>query len=374
MNIDHSVPSTELQDIIDQARERKRARLNQIAQWQYLQFIGQFKSIPEGTAIFDNALIFGYPKIGRILQIDTGIQAQLEHPFWIEEKIDGYNVRIFRQGNDILVLTRRGYLCPFTMDRLADLLNIRIFDERPDLVLCAEVAGPGNPYNEGSPPFVSEDVQLFVFDIMCRGQPGCLSQREKLQLVEAYDLPGVPQYGRYQLADLDKIKALMLKLDQEGREGIVLKEDSPRDRRVKYVTGSSNIADIQVNEGNIQQLPAEYFMHRILRLALFIEEHHLESTPDMHRVLGESLVNGTLNAVEQYRGKRKVYNTFRCRFRHRSNAELMMQAMKRRLGNGQVKQRRLNREGDFYILEFDKILPRTTGTLAQILKGGIIFD
>lgn len=374
MSADDSIQTTDLHRTIALARERKRARLTEIGPWKYLQFVGKVRTIPEGTVIFDEHMIWGYPKIGRILQLDTGIRTQFQQPFWIEEKIDGYNVRIFRHQDAILALTRRGYICPFTTDRLDDLIDRRLFAEHPELVLCAEVAGPGNPYCEAHPPFVPEDVQLFAFDIMRLDQPGFLPYRDKIQLLDAYRLPGVPRFGRYQASDLEKIRGLLLKLDREGREGIVFKEDSPEDRRVKYVTGSTNISDIWANEGSVQQLPPEYFMHRILRLTLFMEEHGLEPTADIHRELGRSLIETITKAVEQYRRHHKVFHTFRCRFRQRANAELMMQAMHHLLGENQVRQHSLTQEGDYYRLEFEKILPRTTGLLNHLLSGGIAYD
>lgn len=283
-------------------------------------------------------------------------------------------MRIFRHGDAILALTRRGYVCPFTTDRLPDLLDLRLFADQPELVLCAEVAGPENPYNEGSPPFIATDVQLFIFDVMRRNQPGFLSHPEKIRLLDAYGLPGVPQHGRYEPHASAALEQRVMQLDREGREGLVFKEDSPGDRRVKYVTGRINLSDIRVSEGSIQQLPPEFFMHRILRLALFLEEHGIAPTPALQQELGQSLLNGALNAIHQYQAEHKVCHHFRCRFRQRANAELLFQSLETLLGKGQVRRHRLEPEGQFYRLEFSKVLPRTTGLLGHILKGGIIFD
>lgn len=374
MSAAHSIDADELQETIDVARERKRARSTRIGKWEYLRFDAKVRFIPEGTALFGDDLIWGYPKIGRILQLEAGIAAQFEKPFWIEEKIDGYNVRIFRHGEDVLAITRRGYICPFTTDRVPDFIDIRIFGKHPELVLCAEVAGPDNPYNEGRPPFIPEDIRFYVFDIMRKGEPDFLPQREKRRLLEDYALPSVSRFGRYELPQLGEIKELMLKLDREGREGIVLKEDSPRDYRVKYVTGRINISDIRVSKGSVRQLPPEYFMHRILRLALFLEEHGLEVTPAIQRELGEALIDGIVGTVEQFREENKVLHGFRCRFRKRANAELMVRDMKSRLGKRQMRQRRLEKEADYYVLEFEKILPKTTGLLQNMLSGDVVFD
>ena len=374
MSVQHSIDPRELQETIDAARERKRARSIRIGKWEYLRFDGKVKFIPEGTALFGDDLIWGYPKIGRIFQLEAGIAAHFEKPFWIEEKIDGYNVRIFRHGEDVLAITRRGYICPFTTDRVPDFVDMRIFDERPELVLCAEVAGPDNPYNEGRPPFILEDIRLYVFDIMRKGRSDFLPQREKKRLLEDYALPSVPRFGRYRFQQIGEIKELILRLDREGREGILLKEDSSRDYRVKYVTGRINISDIRVSKGSVRQLPPEYFMHRILRLALFLEEHDLKVTPAIQQDLGEALIDGILSTVEQFREENKVLHGFRCRFRNRANAELMMRDMSSRLGRRQMRQRRLEKEGDYYVLEFEKILPKTTGLLQSLLSGGVVFD
>jgi putative ATP-dependent DNA ligase len=363
-----------LRHIIELAQQRKRACETDLGGRKYLRFVDKFRGVPEGTVVIDDAVIWGYPKIGRILWLDTGVPAQFQGPFWAEEKIDGYNVRIFRLGDDLLAFTRRGYLCPFTTDRLPDLLNVRVFDDHPGIVLCAEVAGPENPYNEGAPAFIREDVQSFVFDLMEQNRPGFLSHRDKINLLQAYGLPGVSQLGRFQSSDLEQLKALLLRLDEDGREGVVLKEDAVGDKRVKYITGSINISDIRVSEGSMRQLPAEFFMHRVLRLVLFMEQQGIEPTPAVYRDLGESMVDGAHRAIEQFRREHRVYHRFRCRFRRRGNAELMMQSMSRLLGSAQVRQQRLEKKGDHYLLEFDKILPKTTGMLKYLLGGGVLFD
>jgi putative ATP-dependent DNA ligase len=364
-----------LGEAIAAARERNRLQTTRFGEWSYLRFTAKSGSMPEGTVVFNNdTVIWGYPKIGRIVQLNTGIPSQFRQAFWVEEKIDGYNARIFRYRHDILAITRRGYICPFTTDRLDDLINKDFFDDHPDLVLCAEVAGPENPYNEGSPPFIPEDVRLFVFDLMRKNRSGFVPHRDKMRLLRDYGIASTPQYGKFRTTDWESIKTLMLKLDSEAREGIVLKEDSSRDHRVKYVTGRSNISDIQVSDASIQQLPAEFYMHRVLRLVLFMEEHDIEPTPDLYRELGASLIDGALETVKDFREHHKVFHTFRCRFRQRHNAELMMSTMGERLGHNHTWQRRLEKQEGFYVLEFIKELPKSTGLLGHLLAGGVAFD
>jgi DNA/RNA ligase len=359
---------------VEQACRAGRARLEDLEGYRYVRFVEGHHGVPGGSVVFGDELVYGYPRIGRILRLGTGLRAQFRYPFWVEDKVDGYNVRVFSHEGRVLAVTRRGFVCPFTTDRIPDLLNPAVFDARPDLVLCAEVAGPENPYNEGHPPEVTEDVRLFVFDLMRKGRSGFYPHRDKTRLLSEHSLPGVTDYGLYQLADAERLASLLRELDRTGREGVVLKEDSERDHRAKYVTGRINLADIRICGTSVKQLPAEYFIHRVLRLALFLDEHGVERTAEIYEDLGRSLIEGVIAAAHQQMREHRVSHRFRCRFRSKENAEMLLRMLHRLLRKGHVRERRLEREGDFYILEFEKVLPKTTGLFAHLLSGGIVFD
>jgi putative ATP-dependent DNA ligase len=341
----------------------------------YVRLTEDLQEARRGTVILDDTLIVpGYPSIGRILALRTGLKEQFRAPFWVEEKIDGYNVRIFRLEGEVLAVTRGGYICPFTTDRLADLMDLRIFEEHPELVVCAEVAGPDNPYLVGGPPFVTEDVRLFVFDFMRLNAPSFLPYAEKRALIERYALPGVEAFGRYESAQWAQVRDLLLRLNDEGREGVVLKEDSPRERRSKYVTSNSGIADIEATVSHLLQFPPEYFTQRILRLALFMDEEGIAHDPEFDRRLGAALLNGLFAAIEQFKRERRVYCSFRCRLRQAENAERLLRMLRRAAGHMKIVQRRLEREGEYYVLEFEKTFPRMTGLFGHVLEGGLVYD
>lgn len=363
-----------LQDLVAAAHAGGQLREEHLGKWRYRRVVRSFRSLPAGTALLGDTLVYGYPKIGRLSRLDSGLKAQFSLPFWVEEKVDGYNVRIFHHAGEVLAITRRGYICPFTTDRLHDFIDTGLFEAHPELVLCAEVAGPENPYNRDSPPYLSEDVGMFAFDLMRKDRQGFLPHQEKARLLRKFGVPEVSQYGRYALEDLPRLAQLARELDGAGREGMVLKEDSAQDRRAKYVTGRINLADLRVGSIAIKQLPAEYFTQRLLRLGLFLDEHHIEPTPALYRELGEALIEGVLEAVGRWRHEGKVADHFRCRFHHRENAELMLEALYRLLGKGHVQHQVLDRRGEYYVLEFSKVLPKTTGLLAHLLQGGLVFD
>ncbi|WP_457601293.1 RNA ligase [Hydrogenivirga sp.] len=360
--------------LVREAIRQRKARSETFLGFEYLRFSDDYKDIPRGTAIFQDTVIWGYPHIGRVFILEKGLREQFKNPFWVEEKVDGYNVRIFRVQDRVIALSRGGYICPFTTDRINEFIDMRFFEENPDLILCAEVAGPDNPYIEESPPFVKEDIRFFVFDVMRKNEQGFLKQEEKLSLVERYALPSVEVFGKFTKEDVQTIKELMLKLNDEGREGVVFKEDSEENKRAKYITSYANLSDIKVTTKNMLQLPPEYYTNRILRLVLFMEEEGIERTGHMYEELGKAFIDGLFEAIEQFKQEHKVYRTFRCRFKSRDNAVALMELLHRTSRHIQVIEKGLERDGDYWVLTFDKVFLNMTGLLGHLLGGGLVFD
>ena len=183
----------------------------------YFRFPDDTKEVIRGTAVFDHVSVHGYPHIGRLVALQPGLAEQFSAPFWVEEKVDGFNVRIFRIQDRLIALSRGGFVCPFSTDRIPDLMNPAIFDHEPDLVVCGEIAGPENPYAENAPPFVPEDVRLFVFDLMRFNQSGFLPQDEKIRLIKHYKLPSVKIYGRFEVGDMHEIQGILRSVNDEPR-------------------------------------------------------------------------------------------------------------------------------------------------------------
>ncbi len=368
------VTATEVLAQLPKALHQGRARASAFKGRSYYHYTDDFHHIPRGTAVFGETVVFGYPHIGRVLALEAGLKAHFKAPFWAEEKINGYNVRIAQIGDQILALTRGGFVCPFTTDRLPDLMPIGIFQEHPTLVVCAEVAGPDNPYLESSPPFIREDVKLFVFDLMIQGQMGFLPYREKQAKIERFNLPAVPLHGYFQTDQIDALRALILKLHEEWREGLVFKEDSSRDHRAKYVTGTSCLDDLRASSDTLLDLPPEYFINRLLRLGLFVEEHALPVTDTLKHQLGAAFLDSLLAALSCYRATHHVSKRFRCRFREAGNAELLFNQLKHASRHIQIIRHALRQEDGYWLLEFERVYPALTGMLGDLLAGKIIYD
>jgi putative ATP-dependent DNA ligase len=361
---------------LNTAIERGKASRHRFGRLSYVRFTDDIGAVARGSVLFsDGTLIGGYPPIGRIQVLSTGLPEQFDGPFWVEEKVDGFNVRILRHGDEVLALSRGGYICPFSTDRLPDLLDLAVFETEPDLVLCAEIAGPGNPYIEGHPPNVAGDVSLFVFDLMRPGEPGFLPQREKMALLKRHALPSVEIFGRFTPDDADAIAALILRLDEENREGLVFKPEREGARRAKYVTGSSNIYDISLSSEALTDLPPAYFVNRLMRMALFIDEHGQRGSAEIEGRLGRAFLEGLYRGIDSARDPGRVSHHFRCRFRHKENAERFIHHLE--LTGGERVRFPKNapyREGDYWVLAFERIHQRMTGALKHHLLGGSRFD
>ncbi|ABA57902.1 RNA ligase [Nitrosococcus oceani] len=364
-----------LQNFFNQAHAKGRLRRECFGNLIYYRLIDDSQPFRRGTVIFEEGtLIPGYPQIGRMIRLDKGLKEQFTKPFWAEEKVDGYNVRIFLLGERLLGVTRGGFLCPFTVDRLPDLIDERIFSDHPDFILCGEIAGPENPYLIGSPPFIKEDIQLFIFDCQRKGEFDYLSQAEKHQLMEHYSLPSVRNFGLFKAEDILAIKQLMMTLDTEGCEGLVFKEDVPRGKRSKYVTSDASLSDIQAMARYLPDFPPEYFIGRILRSVIFLDEEGISSTHELKAQLGSAFIDGLLKAIKQCQREHRVYHRFRCRLHDRANARQLLAHLARGDGHIQIVKHRLVREGEFYIFEFDKVFQRTTGLLGELLSGEMVYD
>ena len=367
-------PPQSVLDQLPEALEKRKARQRRFQDIEYCHFIDDWHHIPRGTAIFDKQVVYGYPHIGRVLALEAGLKAHFQASFWAEEKINGFNVRIVRIQDQTVALSRGGFICPFTTDRLPDLMPFDVFNVHPEIVVCAEVAGPDNPYLESCPPFVKSDIQLFVFDLMEMDCSRFLPYRDKVRIVDGYGLPPVPRHGYFTVGDVEKIRAVMLKLNEQWREGLVFKEDSERNHRAKYVTGNVNIDDLRAASDNLLELPPEYFTNRLLRLILFAEENRLEITQELKQLLGAALLEGLHEAFDKYSREHKVYTTFRCRFRERENAEMMLDHLKRASHSIKIQLRRLEQDGGHWLLEFDRIYPALTGMLGDLMAGKMIYD
>jgi len=113
---------------------------------EYFHFPDARHGIDRGVAIVGETVVPGFPSIPRTLVVDPGIAGVFEETIYIEEKLNGYNVRIARADGELFAFTRSGYICPFTTSIVRADPFETFLTEFPDLTICGELIGMNNPY------------------------------------------------------------------------------------------------------------------------------------------------------------------------------------------------------------------------------------
>jgi len=255
--------------------------------------------IERGTAIVEGSVVRGFPSIPRTLVLDPGITEHFDGRLTVEEKRNGYNVRVARIDGDVLGFTRGGYICPYTTSKVKDLVDPdSFFEAQPELMLCGELIGPENPYTPHEYPEV-ESAAFEVFDVRDResGRPVAVDRRR--ELCERHDLATVPAFGEYDpAAAADAVREVIDDLDRECKEGVVL-QSMDGTRQLKYTTSATHRADLE----HAFSLPFDYgrdfVFPRILREVFQAVE--LDRTRGQSRQraqeLGEAILLPAIGAV-----------------------------------------------------------------------------
>ncbi len=270
INIDAEIVSKKLRiprEIID-SHIGKSIRVMNYRGLQYLVFRREIHGVPEGTAVLlggEPLPVYGYPSIQRLALLE-GVQHHMIDRVVVEEKMDGYNVRVVIYEGEVYAVTRGGYICPYTTARIRRLYGSQlkmISEEYPDIVIAGEVVGTENPYVPYPYPEAG-GFDFFVFDVMKGDRLQPLSLRD--EIVEKYGLRRVRILGVLDKRDLDGLRRIVDQLDKERREGIVLKDPLHRVKPLKYTTIYINIHDIAEGMKHPFDEGKGYLFSRIVRL------------------------------------------------------------------------------------------------------------
>jgi putative ATP-dependent DNA ligase len=107
---------------------------------------------------------------------------------------------------------------------------------------------------------------------------------------------------------------------------------------------------------------------------LFLDEQGVSNTLALQQQLGTAYVRGLMEAIQQVHDHHKVFRTFRCRFRERENAVKLLEHLSDIGGHVQITLHELKEANGYWLLEFDKVFPKSSGTLGSLLKGSLLFD
>ncbi|ADD04686.1 MJ0414 family protein [Natrialba magadii ATCC 43099] len=331
------------------------------------------RGVERGTVLIDGEVVRGFPKVPRTLVLETGIPTQFdEHEqVAVEEKLNGYNVRVARIHGEQLAFSRSGMVCPFTTRLLRRLVDLAaLFEEYPKAMVCGEIIGPENPYTAHEYPDV-DSIAFRAFDWRDRESGKPLPIRERRERYEAF---GVPQTPLFEIVDVDdaaaSVQELIHELDAEDREGVIL-QSLDGDTLLKYTTSASTNSDLAY----AFSLPFDYgqaFMfRRLLREGYQTVEWDEDDEAARERAheLGESILCSMREAIQSVEDG----DTLGERHTVRASDETIDVLFEHLRGQGLT----IDIEDDFHedgdrVVTFCKRTPSSNDTIRNYLDGHIV--
>lgn len=342
----------------------------------YLRFKDSVANLRRGTVVFDfHNIILGFPHIKRVVQLENGVKRVFKRkPFYVEEKVDGYNVRVAQIEGRVFAFTRGGFICPFTTERIEDFVNMEFFKDYPNLVLCGEMAGPESPYLVEGPPYVKEDIKFFLFDIQEKRTGRSLPVKDRLKIAEEYGIPSVEIFGIYDISKINGLRELIENLREQRREGIVMKSFDMK-RIIKYVTPYANINDICIGARVLFELPHGYFMQRIKRLAFYLSERKIRDAEfeKYATALGKALLEPFVESIWDVSGGEEIAEVFTVRVKHIETAYKMVSHFER-LGLKIHIEEIEEMPNGYWRIMFKRVYPEATREIRELWNGHPFVD
>lgn len=258
--------------------------------------------LERGTVLFDGEVVRGFPKVPRTLVLAEGVPRYFSDTVYVEEKMNGFNVRVARVDDSLLAFTRSGIVCPFTTMYLRRRYGGEIealIDSHPDCMVCGELVGADNPYTRHPYPEV-DSLELRVFDVRRQESGEPLPVEERREVVDSHGLPQVRLLGVHEMEEAaSEVRDTIGELDAENREGVLMKS-ADVGQQLKYTTSAANQDDLAF----AFTLPFDYgqaFMfRRIIREAF---QSHEDDTEEERRErahrLGESILGSMTETIER---------------------------------------------------------------------------
>jgi putative ATP-dependent DNA ligase len=288
-----------------------------------LRFDKEIAHIERGTVLYEKdgsfELITGFPKIRRAMILDPTIKKHFTNlkNVAVEEKMNGYNVRIATVGNDILAITRSGYICPYTTQKAKEKLNLKFFEDLPELVLYAEMVGPDNPYISKD-IYNVESVEFYVFDVREKNNGKPLSISKKQEILGKYSFFQVKFFGEIPLETApSEIVKIVRKLGEKEHEGVVIKDPEMILSPVKYTSSQSNCSDLRHAFKFYNEAGRDYMLSRIVREGFQTVEWNESEAEFENRCmrLGKSILSPLSESIKDVKDGYRLYEETRIRVR-----------------------------------------------------------
>jgi DNA/RNA ligase len=269
-----------------------------------LQFRKRVKNIEAGTMVcFGDKIeiIRGFPKIRRTLMLNPSLKKHFNHEVAVEEKMNGYNVRIAFVNNKIIAFTRGGYICPYTTKKAPEIMEMtKFFADNPDLVICGEMVGTENPYVTHHYREIG-NLGFRIFDLREKASNNPMSVHDKIKTLEFYGLPNVKLFGIIDIEEApERIFEWVIELGKENREGVVIKDPQMEIDPLKYTSSEAHNGEIEYAFTYPFDFGRSFFFSRVIRegfQAYELDESEEEIRDRAHRI-GESIVFPMIHTIK----------------------------------------------------------------------------
>ena len=350
--------------LIEEAQEKEKLEKLE-EEFGYARFREDFGKIPRGTVLTKARTVWGFPHIHRIFTLEAGVARNIkDDEVYVEEKIDGFNLRVALVEGKIFAFSRGGFIDAFATEKVREMGLEGFFKEFPDYVLCGEMIG-NTPYTDPTDKF---DVKLFVFDID-DGTGNYLPCSKMFELLKEYKIQSVPLVAKCKKNDTKKLREIVLSLNKAGKEGMVIKA-ADRKTLVKYVTPAADVEDIASCAKLIFDMPAGFFHQRVVRSAFFLKDFALDRGEYGAR-LGKAFYDGLLAGLKELEEGRGIENEFEItvndekiweRIRKHMSSDVRLSVLFKR------------KEGEKTRIRFLKTYKKSTKKLGSWMKGTAITD
>ena len=340
-------------------------------------FDKEISRIERGTVFYEKdesfEVIMGFPKIRRAMVLDPTLRKHFSglEKIAVEEKMNGYNVRVAQVNGEILAITRSGYICPYTTERANVKLNLKFFDDFPELVLYGEMIGPDNPYVPKE-IYGIESVEFYIFDIREKNSGNPLPIQKKHEILDEYGFLQVRSFGEIPLETAaEEIAEIVRKLGEEEHEGVVIKDPDMVLAPLKYTSSQSNCSDLKHAFKFYNEAGRDYMLSRIVREGFQTVEWDENEAEFKKRCmqLGESILSPLRESIRSIKNGQRLYEEARIRVKDPKTATEFENYLKR-LGIDAVFEEPQS-IGDEYLINIKKINKSTNDKTQAILEGDL---
>jgi putative ATP-dependent DNA ligase len=342
-----------------------------------LRFDKEISHIERGTVLYEKGnsfeIIMGFPKIRRAMVLDPTIKRHFIglQKIVLEEKMNGYNVRIATANGEIIAITRSGYICPYTTQKAKEKLNLNFFDDFPELVLYGEMIGPDNPYISKD-IYNVESVEFYIFDIREKNSGKPLKIYKKQKILEKYGFFQVRFFGEILMKNVPReIEKIILELGEKEHEGVVIKDPEMVLSQLKYTSSQSNCSDLRHAFKFYNDTGRDYMLSRIVREGFQTVEwkENEEEFKKRCMQLGESILSPLRESIIGVKDGQRLYEEAKIRVRDLKTVKDFEDYLKR-LGVDVIFEEPQAVEEE-YLIKIKKMNKSTNDKTQAILQGDL---